>query len=109
MRAIALLRLPNAFTSLQAKPNGDDRLLRKVVKGMLPKNKLGAKLLSNSNSQTQSLRLTGETTTAKIYFNIIFFSNTQLTQRLMTRDPRSVERKKPGQPKARRRFQFSKR
>ena len=32
---------------LQAKPNGDDRLLRKVVKGMLPKNKLGAKLLSN--------------------------------------------------------------
>lgn len=28
---------------------------------------------------------------------------------LMTRDPREVERKKPGQPKARRRFQFSKR
>ena len=27
----------------------------------------------------------------------------------MTRDPRAVERKKPGQPKARRRFQFSKR
>ena len=27
----------------------------------------------------------------------------------MTRDPRCVERKKPGQPKARRRFQFSKR
>ena len=27
----------------------------------------------------------------------------------MTRDPRSVERKKPGQPKASRRFQFSKR
>ncbi|MCR5312641.1 MAG: 30S ribosomal protein S9 [Bacteroidaceae bacterium] len=27
----------------------------------------------------------------------------------ITRDPRSVERKKPGQPKARRRFQFSKR
>ena len=25
----------------------------------------------------------------------------------MTRDPRSVERKKPGQPKARKRFQFS--
>ena len=32
---------------LQAKPNGDDKLLRKVVKGMLPKNKLGAKLLGN--------------------------------------------------------------
>ncbi len=28
---------------------------------------------------------------------------------LMTRDSRSVERKKPGQPKARKRFQFSKR
>ena len=27
----------------------------------------------------------------------------------VTRDPRAVERKKPGQPKARRRFQFSKR
>ena len=27
----------------------------------------------------------------------------------MTRDPRSVERKKPGRPKARKRFQFSKR
>jgi small subunit ribosomal protein S9 len=28
---------------------------------------------------------------------------------LMTRDPRMVERKKPGQKKARKRFQFSKR
>ena len=28
---------------------------------------------------------------------------------LLTRDPREVERKKPGQPKARKRFQFSKR
>ena len=28
---------------------------------------------------------------------------------LMTRDPRKVERKKPGRPKARKRFQFSKR
>ena len=32
---------------LQAKPNGDEKLLKKVVKGMLPKNKLGAKLLGN--------------------------------------------------------------
>ncbi len=30
-------------------------------------------------------------------------------QGLMTRDPRMVERKKPGQKKARKRFQFSKR
>ncbi len=28
---------------------------------------------------------------------------------LLTRDPREIERKKPGQPKARKRFQFSKR
>ena len=27
----------------------------------------------------------------------------------LTRDPRTVERKKPGQPKARKKFQFSKR
>jgi len=31
------------------------------------------------------------------------------TNGFMTRDPREVERKKPGQPKARKRFQFSKR
>ena len=31
------------------------------------------------------------------------------TQGLLRRDPRMVERKKPGQPKARKRFQFSKR
>ena len=28
---------------------------------------------------------------------------------MLTRDPRQVERKKPGRPKARKRFQFSKR
>jgi len=31
------------------------------------------------------------------------------TKGLLTRDPRMVERKKPGRPKARKRFQFSKR
>lgn len=31
------------------------------------------------------------------------------TEGFLTRDPRVVERKKPGQPKARKRFQFSKR
>lgn len=31
------------------------------------------------------------------------------TNGFLTRDPREVERKKPGQPKARKRFQFSKR
>ena len=33
--------------SIMAKPNGADKLVRRVVKGMLPKNKLGAKLLGN--------------------------------------------------------------
>jgi small subunit ribosomal protein S9 len=31
------------------------------------------------------------------------------SNKMLTRDPRQVERKKPGQPKARKRFQFSKR
>ena len=31
------------------------------------------------------------------------------SNKFLTRDPRSVERKKPGRPKARKRFQFSKR
>lgn len=31
------------------------------------------------------------------------------TEGFLTRDPREVERKKPGRPKARKRFQFSKR
>jgi small subunit ribosomal protein S9 len=37
------------------------------------------------------------------------FKPTLRKEDLMTRDPRMVERKKPGQPKARKRFQFSKR
>ena len=32
-----------------------------------------------------------------------------VAERFVTRDPRAVERKKPGRPKARKRFQFSKR
>ena len=32
---------------IMAKPNGADKLLHRVVKGMLPKNRLGAKLLGN--------------------------------------------------------------
>jgi len=31
------------------------------------------------------------------------------SNKMLTRDPREVERKKPGRPKARKRFQFSKR
>ncbi len=33
--------------SILAKPNGADRLIRKVVKGMLPKNKLADRLIGN--------------------------------------------------------------
>lgn len=33
--------------SIMAKPNGADRLLRRVVKGMLPKNRLAAQQLGN--------------------------------------------------------------
>ena len=33
--------------SIMAKPNGAEKLVRRVVKGMLPKNRLGAKLLGN--------------------------------------------------------------
>ena len=39
--------LPNAPPAIMAKPNGADRLVRRVVKGMLPKNRLGAQLLTN--------------------------------------------------------------
>lgn len=37
------------------------------------------------------------------------FKTVLKSEGLMTRDPRMVERKKPGQPKARKKFQFSKR
>jgi large subunit ribosomal protein L13 len=33
--------------ALMAKPNGEEKLLKRVVKGMLPKNRLGAKQLGN--------------------------------------------------------------
>ncbi|MCI5560510.1 MAG: 50S ribosomal protein L13 [Phocaeicola sp.] len=37
----------NTPASILAKPNGAEKLMKKVVKGMLPKNRLGAKLLGN--------------------------------------------------------------
>ena len=33
--------------AILAKPNGAEKLMKRVVKGMLPKNRLGAKLLGN--------------------------------------------------------------
>ena len=56
--------------------------------------------------QSQALRLA----IARALVKINAEDKTALkVQGFLTRDSRSVERKKPGQPKARRRFQFSKR
>ena len=56
--------------------------------------------------QSQALRLA----IARALVKINAEDNKALkSQGFLTRDSRSVERKKPGQPKARRRFQFSKR
>ena len=149
---------------LMKKPNGEEKLLKRVVKGMLPKNRLGAQLLGNLyvyagsehkhtgkitinkrdlaqyfpstilqyvvkqplnkleaaekydikvnlygggfTGQSQALRLA----IARALVKINPEDKTALrSEGFMTRDSRSVERKKPGQPKARRRFQFSKR
>ena len=51
--------------------------------------------------QSQALRLAIARALVKI--------NEEKDEGFLTRDSREVERKKPGQPKARRRFQFSKR
>ena len=56
--------------------------------------------------QSQALRLAIARALVKINADD---KKTLRAEGFMTRDPRSVERKKPGQPKARRRFQFSKR
>ena len=51
--------------------------------------------------------------TGKITINkkdiTVYFPSALKDAGFLTRDSRAVERKKPGQPKARRRFQFSKR
>ena len=54
--------------------------------------------------QSQALRLAIARALVKIDAN-----DKKALKDFMTRDSRAVERKKPGQPKARRRFQFSKR
>ena len=56
--------------------------------------------------QSQALRLAIARALVKINAED---KKTLRAEGFMTRDPRAVERKKPGQPKARRRFQFSKR
>ena len=58
------------------------------------------------NGQAEALRLA----IARALVKIDAESKSPLRKAgFMTRDPREVERKKPGQPKARKRFQFSKR
>ena len=55
--------------------------------------------------QSQALRLA----IARALVKVNAEDKKQLKAGFLTRDSRAVERKKPGQPKARRRFQFSKR
>ncbi len=56
--------------------------------------------------QSQALRLAIARALVKVNAED---KKTLKVQGFLTRDSREVERKKPGQPKARRRFQFSKR
>ena len=58
------------------------------------------------NGQANALRLAIARALGKINPDD---KKTLRSEGFLTRDARSVERKKPGQPKARRRFQFSKR
>ena len=58
------------------------------------------------NGQANALRLAIARTLVKINPDD---KKALRSEGFLTRDARSVERKKPGQPKARRRFQFSKR
>lgn len=58
------------------------------------------------NGQAEAVRLGISRALVKINEE---FRSPLKAEGLMTRDPRMVERKKPGQPKARKKFQFSKR
>ena len=56
--------------------------------------------------QAEALRLAISRAIVELYPDL---RPTLKSKGLLRRDPRMVERKKPGQPKARKRFQFSKR
>ena len=62
--------------------------------------------LTEFTGQSQALRLAIARALVKVNAED---KKTLKVQGFLTRDAREVERKKPGQPKARRRFQFSKR
>ena len=88
-------------------------ILQFIVKQPLNKLEVAEKYDINVNlngggykGQAEALRLAIARALVKINADD---KKTLRAEGFMTRDPRAVERKKPGQPKARRRFQFSKR
>ncbi|MCR5140811.1 MAG: 30S ribosomal protein S9 [Bacteroidaceae bacterium] len=88
-------------------------ILQYVVKQPLNKLEVAEKYDINVNvfgggftGQSQAIRLGIARALVKIYPDD---KKTLRSEGFMTRDAREVERKKPGRPKARRRFQFSKR
>ena len=87
---------------LQAKINQPFVLTETVGKYDVKVNVMGGGI----NGQAEAIRLG----IARALVKVAEENKTLLkAEGLMTRDPRMVERKKPGQPKARKKFQFSKR
>lgn len=87
---------------LQAKVNQPFVLTDTVGKYDIKVNVAGGGI----NGQAEAIRLGISRALVKVSED---FKPTLKAEGLMTRDPRMVERKKPGQPKARKKFQFSKR
>lgn len=89
------------------KSNRDDVLLPFVLTETLGKYDVRANVRGGGISgQSEAIRL--GIARALVDINEDFRASLK-TDSLLTRDPRMVERKKYGQPKARKRFQFSKR
>jgi len=88
-------------------------LLQYVVKQ--PLNKLGVSELYDININLQGGGYKGQSEAARLGIARALVKikpedkPVLRAEGFMTRDPREVERKKPGRPKARKRFQFSKR
>jgi len=88
-------------------------LLQYVVKQ--PLNKLGVTELYDININLQGGGFKGQSEAARLGIARALVKikpedkPALRAEGFMTRDPREVERKKPGRPKARKRFQFSKR
>jgi len=88
-------------------------LLQYVVKQ--PLNKLGVSELYDININLQGGGFKGQSEAARLGIARALVKikpedkPALRAEGFMTRDPREVERKKPGRPKARKRFQFSKR